>query len=313
MSRVVIEGASGYAGMELTRIVGGHPEVELVGVGSGRWAGESVRERLGLPGVVGALRYAKEPEERADIVFLATPAEASSELAPRWLDRGAKVVDLSNAYRADADVVYGLTEHARDAVASASLVANPGCYPTATLNAVLPAMRAGLVAEGAALIVDAKSGVTGAGRKLADHLLFNELAENHYPYRVGNHQHVPEIESRVGRPVVFTPHLLPTRRGLLSSVYLPVREGVSAEEVRSALLAAYEGEPLIQVVSCEEAVGIGRVVNTPFCRVAAGPVVKAGVAQVFGAIDNLLKGAASQAVQNMNLMLGLRETSGLLP
>jgi N-acetyl-gamma-glutamyl-phosphate reductase len=161
--------------------------------------------------------------------------------------------------------------------------------------------------------VDAKSGVTGAGRKSTDALLFNELGENHYPYRVGHHQHVPEMERALGRSLLFTPHLLPVRRGLLASCAVPVAAGVTGAELVAALTEAYAGEPFVQVVEPNEALGIGRVVHTPLCRVAAALPVKDGYAHVFGVLDNLLKGAASQAVQNLNLLLGLEETSGLVP
>ncbi|MCA9566001.1 MAG: N-acetyl-gamma-glutamyl-phosphate reductase, partial [Myxococcales bacterium] len=220
MKRVIVEGASGYAGMELTRLLSWHPHLRLVGVGSNRWAGSTVQERLSLSGSVGELRYEGDPSASdVDGVFLATPPEASHGLIEKWRARGVAVVDLSNALRAREDVPYGLTEHFREALHGAPLIANPGCYPTATLNALLPFVQAGLVAEGMPVIVDAKSGATGAGRKNADHLLFNELDQNHFPYRVGRHQHVPEIERFANRSVVFTPHLLPTRRGLLSTVY----------------------------------------------------------------------------------------------
>jgi len=298
--------------MELTRLLAAHPAVEVVGVGSSRWSGSTVRERLGLSGPVGELSYAATPARgAAEAVLLATPPEASAELAPAWLEAGAKVVDLSHAFRADPEWVYGLTEHRRAALDGASRVANPGCYPTATQLALIPLIEAGLLAEGP-IVVDAKSGATGAGRKSADHLLYNELADNHYPYRVGTHQHVPEIERGLGREVVFTPHLLPCRRGLLISAVVPVRPGVGAGDLEACLRARYAGEPFVQVVAPDPAVGIGAVVGTPLCRIAVGPTVKAGLARVFASEDNLLKGAASQAVQNLNRILGLEETTGLL-
>ena len=311
MHRVAIEGASGYAGMELTKILARHPGVELVAVGSGRWEGTTVRERLGLTGRVGDLAYRKTFEDEVDVVFFGTPAEASLELAGRWRPRGPRIIDLSNAFRADPEWVYGLTERAREALEGARLVANPGCYPTATQLAILPLIDAGLLAAGP-VVVDAKSGVTGAGRKLTDSLLFNEMADNHYPYKVGRHQHVPEIERGLGRDVLFTPHLLPCLRGLLISAYLPVVPGTSADDLEACLRERYREEPFVQVVGPEADMGIRNVVGTPNCRVAVGPAIKGGVAQVFGCEDNLLKGAASQAVQNLNRVLGLPETQGLV-
>lgn len=314
MKRVVVEGASGYSGMELTRILARHPDVALVGVTSGRWAESTVRERIGVAGPTGTLTYRKQlgDDTGADLVLTATPADASRDLVRPWLERGVAVVDLSNAFRADAEWVYGLTEHARAELDGARRVANPGCYPTAAQTALRPLVAAGLVAPGP-IVIDAKSGVTGAGRKLDDSLLFNQLADNHYPYRVGHHQHVPEIERGLGgRDVLFTPHLLPTRRGLLISAYFPVPAGTEAAALESCLRERYRDEPFVQVVEPNAAVGIGAVVGTPCCRVAVGPTIKANTARVFASIDNLLKGAASQAVQNLNRVLGLPETAGLL-
>ncbi|MGE0707471.1 MAG: N-acetyl-gamma-glutamyl-phosphate reductase [Planctomycetota bacterium] len=312
MKRVAIEGASGYSGMELTRVLARHPGVQLTGLGSSRWEGSTVRERLGLSGPVGELVYRGDLADTApDLVLCATPAEASVELVPSWVARGAAVIDLSNAYRADDDWVYGLTEFARERLRGARRVANPGCYPTAAQLPLLPLIEAGLLGPGP-VIVDAKSGVTGAGRKVDESLLYNELGDNHYPYRVGSHQHVPELERGLGRTVLFTPHLLPTRRGLLASCYVPVADGVTADDLVACLRARYASEPFVQVVTPDRALGIAEVAHTPNCRVATGPTVKGGIARVFGSIDNLLKGAASQAVQNLNLCLGLDETQGLV-
>lgn len=312
MKRVAIEGASGYAGMELVRILARHPGLQLVAVSSSRWAGRSVRAQLGVAGPVGGLVFQPEITEPAiDGVFLATPDEASLKLVPRWRGAGAAVVDLSRAYRADPAAVYGLTELSRAAVDGAKLVANPGCYPTAIQLALVPLVQAGLLGPGP-IVIDAKSGVTGAGRRLDDGLLFNELADNHHPYKVGVHAHVPEIERGVGREVLFTPHLLPVRRGLLASIYAPVADGVDAAAVAACWQARYQGEPLVQVVTPDAAVGLGAVIHTPQCRLAVGPTVKSGLVRLFSSIDNLLKGAAGQATQNMNRMLGQAETAGLL-
>lgn len=312
MQRVAVEGASGYSGMELTRILARHPGVELVAASSSRWAGSTVRDRLGIAGPAGQVTYQPELDPTGvDAVLLATPHDASAPLAARWTAAGVRVVDLSNVFRADPEWVYGLTEYAREALVGARRVANPGCYPTATQLALRPLLAAGLVADGP-IVLDAKSGATGAGRSNAEHLLYNELADNHHPYKVGNHQHVPEIERGLGREVIFTPHLLPCRRGLLVSAYFPVAPGTTAADLEACLRERYAGEPFVQVVTPDMAVGLARVVGTPTCRVAVGPAIKGGMAQAFSSEDNLLKGAASQAVQNLNLILGLEETAGLL-
>ena len=314
MITVAIEGASGYSGIELTRILARHPGAELVGASSGRWAGRSLATQLGIAGATSALTYAEDLEtfDAVDVVFLATPPAVSERLVPSWRERAGLVIDLSQAFRADPRAVYGLTEHRRDALATARLVANPGCYPTAIQLSLLPLIADGLLAEAGPVIVDAKSGVTGAGRRLDDSLLFNELADNHYPYKVGRHQHAPEIERGLGRPVIFTPHLLPTRRGLLTSAYVPVAPGVDATDLRASLAARYAPEPFVHLAEPDAGVGLASVVGTPCCRVAVGPTIEEGYARVFGSLDNLLKGAASQAVQNMNLALALDETTGLI-
>ncbi len=312
MHTIVIEGASGYGGMELSRILARHAGVEIVGLSSSRWAGRPVHEILGLPGPVGALRYEKTLDQSADLAFLATPADASARLAPQWLERGARVIDLSNAYRASDDAVYGLTEFAREQLSDARLVANPGCYPTATQLALLPLINQNMLAS-EPIHVDAKSGATGAGRKVDETLLFNELVDNHYPYRVGQHQHVPELERGLGRDVLFTPHLLPIQRGLLVTAYVKVNPGITADNLLDCLKERYQNEPFVQVVEPGADLGVRRVLSTPLCRVGVAPVIKSSWARVFGSIDNLMKGAASQAVQNMNLMFGYSETDGLLP
>lgn len=313
MSRAAIVGASGYAGMELTRLLAQHPDLDLVAVGSGRWDGRSVRDVLGVSGPTGALTYQAKLDDVApvDVVFFGTPADVSRRCAAAWAGRARVMVDLSNAFRDDAEWVYGLSELRRERVRGHARVANPGCYPTAAQLGLVPLLEAGLVGAGP-IVIDAKSGATGAGRMVADHLLFNELAGNHFPYRVGNHQHVPEIERGLGgREIVFTPHLLPTRRGLFTSSYIPVREGVTPEDLERCLRERYEGEPYVQVVPCDTSIGLATVVGTPRCRLAVGPTVKAGLARVFGTLDNLMKGAASQALQNANLALGFAETAGI--
>ena len=312
MRRVVVEGGSGYAGMELVRLPARHPDFSLCAVTSSRWAGSTVRQRLGLPGPVGELVFQPQTDAAdVDGVFLATPDPVSEALAPRWLGSGARVVDLSRAFRADPKGVYGLTELHRAAIDNAALVANPGCYPTAAQLALVPLLEAGLLAPGP-IVIDAKSGVSGAGRRLDDSLLFNELADNHYPYRVGDHPHVAEIERGIGREVLFTPHLLPTRRGLLDTIYAPLATGVTPAEVAACWAERYANEPFVFVATPDAAVGLRAVIHTPNCHLAVGPTVKSGMVRLFASLDNLLKGAASQALQNMNRMLGSTETAGLI-
>jgi N-acetyl-gamma-glutamyl-phosphate reductase len=351
--RIGIVGASGYAGMEATRILAQHRQVEIGLVASDRWQDEPVEKRLGPLGPTGALRYA--PLERAlDLaaecaaVLLATPAEASLKLAPQLLARGVRVIDLSGAYRLRdlawfaaaykiehtspdllREAVYGLPEllpEARRTLAAARLVANPGCYATAAALALAPLLSEGLLAD-EPLVVDAASGTTGAGRKAAEDFSFSELEGDFRAYRVLRHQHTPEIaqtlagslagsrrgdERRIS--LTFTPHLLPLRRGILATCYGHLAKGRKPSELREALLHKYAGSPFIDVAASPDEVRLANVVGTNRCQLGVacgGEPFDPGRVVVIAAIDNLVKGAAGQAVQNLNLCLGMDESEGL--
>jgi N-acetyl-gamma-glutamyl-phosphate reductase len=339
-----IIGASGYSGVEATHILAAHGQVELRLVTSDRWKGEPVGRRLGLMGPVGQLRYAPldqsaELARECEVVLLATPAESSLELVPGLLAAGVRVIDLSGAFRLQdtaaypafynfthaapallGEAVYGLPELvSRERIARARLVSNPGCYATACALAVAPLLRAGLLDEGS-LIFDAASGTTGAGRKATEDMSFSEVDEDFRAYRVLRHQHTPEIAQTLAQvagravPLTFTPHLLPLKRGILVTAYARLRPGATAAEARSALDTAYASCPFLSVESSPDAVGLKAVVGTNRCTV--GLAVDAtghdpGRVVVTAAIDNLVKGAAGQAVQNLNLMKGWEETLGL--
>jgi N-acetyl-gamma-glutamyl-phosphate reductase len=320
--------------------------VEVRFVASDRWEGVTVKARIGIGGAVGALAYvpnaqALKAAEGCAVVLLATPAEASMQLAPSLLERGVKVVDLSGAFRLSDPAayprhygfehraaalleraVYGLPELGdRKAIASARLVANPGCYPTAAAVALVPLLRAGLLAE-ESIVVDASSGVSGAGRQATEAYSFCEVADDVRPYKVLRHQHTPEIAQSLARaakkPVrmTFTPHLLPIKRGILSTASARLASGIGAGAPAEALRAAYRDEPLIEVLDTPEQVSIARTVGTARAAVAVSTADSGfdpGRAVVVSSIDNLLKGAASQAIQNLNLMLGLPERTALEP
>jgi N-acetyl-gamma-glutamyl-phosphate reductase len=335
-----IVGASGYSGIELTRILSGHPEVELRFATSDRWEGESLGERLGIRGGAANLRYAPlaRSEELAAgcaAVLLATPVGVSLELAPSLLARGARVVDLSGAFRLRdparfaatyglrhprpdllAAAAYGLPELFRARVREAALVANPGCYPTAATLALAPLLRAGLLAEGA-VIIDAASGVTGAGRKATEDLSFTEVDEDFRAYRVLCHQHSPEIAQTLSElaatPIetTFTAHLLPVKRGILATVYGRLMPGVDPSLPARALSEAYAEEPFVCVRPSPEAVGLKAVAGTNRCDLALACDPETRRLVVVAALDNLVKGAAGQAVQNLNLLLGWSEACGL--
>jgi len=273
-------------------------------------------------------------ESAIKLVFLATPPEVSMELAPQMLSTGAKVVDLSGAFRLRtvenyarwyrephtqpallAEAAYGLPEFYRDQVKPARLVANPGCYPTAANLAIRPLMEAGLIDRAAGVICDAKSGTSGAGRKPSLKTSFCEVTENFSAYSLLGHRHVPEVLMHSGLEedeFYFVAHLLPVDRGILETIYVRLKPGAGADQILAAYEKAYAGEPFVRIYEPGEAPDLRAVQRTNFCDI--GLKVDAGTrrAVIVVAIDNLVKGAAGQAIQNMNLMLGLPETEGLL-
>jgi N-acetyl-gamma-glutamyl-phosphate reductase len=340
---VGIVGASGYSGIEATRILGLHPRAQVEVALSDRWAGDSVERRIGPAGSAGKLRYQplEEAEARCkglDAVLLCTPHEASASLAPRLLAVGARVIDLSGAFRLrDAalypphyklqhpapallgDAVYGLPELFGRDLPGARLVANPGCYPTAAALALAPLLEAGLLApEG--LVIDAASGTTGAGRKATEDQSFAEVDGDFRAYRVLGHQHAPEIAQTLGRaagrsvPLTFTAHLLPARRGILATCYGRLAPGHDPAELHQALLHKYAESAFIRLAASPDEVSLKQVVGTNRCLIgvacSAGGL-DPGRVVVIAAIDNLVKGAAGQAVQNLNLSCGWPETAGL--
>lgn len=330
MHTVGILGASGYTGVELTRLLANHPGVEVVALGSDRWVGDSCARHTGVIGALGARRYVAPTDAafaRCDVVLMATPAEASIAAAPAHLARGARVIDLSGGFRLRdagaypawyklehaspallAEAVYGLPELRRTAIAKARLVANPGCYATAATLALAPLVAAGAVDKGS-LVVDAMSGTTGAGRQAAEAHSFAEVAEDARAYRVFAHQHTPEIAQALGAEVVFTAHLIPVRRGILATVHAKLAAGVDAASIADTFEAVYGDEPFVVLAKSPEDVTLHAVVGTNRCLI--GCAVKGRDVIVTAAIDNLLKGAAGQAVQNLNVLLGMPETTGL--
>ena len=334
---VAVVGASGYSGLELTRYLARHPRLRLASLYSDRWAGEAAGDRLPLPAHAAALRYAPQAEAaalEAEIAFLATPAEVSLDLAPGLLARGVRVVDVSGAFRLEdpalyppwygfehrardllAEARYGLPELERARLREARLVANPGCYATATAMALAPLVKSGLVrAEGIA--VAALSGVSGAGRRASEDYSFCEIDEDLRAYRLGRHQHVPEIEQTVRRfagrcgPISFTPHLVPIRRGILATCALRLEGGASAADLGAAYREAYGAEPFVRLLPAEK-VAVKDVVRTNRVHLGVAVDARAGTAVAVSAIDNLVKGAAGQAVQALGAAMGWDETLGL--
>jgi len=327
-ARVAVAGATGFTGQELLRLLSRHPAVALTSaMSSGQTAASSRRlpalTRLWNGSIVPLSFDALASE--ADVVFLALPDSAAAELAPALVDRGVRVIDLSGAFRLrdeaartkwypethklPSDVAYGLTERERGQVARARLVANPGCYPTASLLALAPLVEAGLLLPNTDVIVDAKSGVSGAGKTPSERTHFSEVHGSMAAYGVFNHRHGAEIEQGAGRTVTFTPHLLPLDRGILATIYVRVAPGTTEEALGDVLERAYAGATFVRLVG-SSLPEIKHVAHTNFCDIG-WRVDPSGRAILVSVIDNLLKGASGQAVQNMNVMLGLPETLGL--
>ncbi len=312
---VGVLGASGYAGRELCALVHDHPHFTLAFATANAQRGETV--------LVGGhdVTFAAPEDVRladAELVFSALPHGTSADWVSRVADAGRAVVDLSSDLRignGTSTVPYGLTEVARREVAGARVVANPGCYPTVTLIALLPLLEAGLVAPGATITINAASGVTGAGMAPRVDLLFGEVTENFKAYGVGNdHRHLKEMRAMVERTgadvdLLFTPHLLPVARGILATISVPLVAPLA--DPLAPFRTRWLGEPFIEVTSTLPTLHdvVHRNVVRLHARMAAH--VRTPTLLVFAAIDNLVKGAAGQAVQNANLMLGLGETLGL--
>jgi N-acetyl-gamma-glutamyl-phosphate reductase len=315
LSATVI-GASGYTGFELVRLLYEHPRLVLRHATSESEAGAPV------PGT--GLRYVRAadvPLAEAELVFSCLPTGESAAWALAARSAGARVVDLSADLRDGRQgAEYGVPELWRSAIRGCPLVANPGCYPTGILLSLAPLLENGLVDGTRPVVIDAASGVTGAGRSARRELLFGEVAEDYRAYSVGNrHRHVPEIASGLARlaggvapDFVFTPHLLPVRRGILETMVVPVPAGVGPVELVAACEAAYAGEPFVEVLS-EGLPSLRDVVGRNVVRVGFASIDRLREPMVLCvcAFDNLLKGAAGQALQNANLMLGFAETEGI--
>ena len=329
--RVGVYGASGYAGQDLIELLSRHPAVELVFATSNTFAGQPV------PGTV--LRYIPSEDAdpaAADAVFLALPHGVSARMAARSAQAGARVIDLSADLRLDTaesyaewyghahphpellDSPYGLPEIHRSKLHGARMVAAPGCYPTTTLLGLYPLLKVGAVEPGRPIIVDAKSGVSGAGRDPKPHLMFVEVFGNLSPYSPGRtHRHVGEIEQEIRKldpragSLVFTPHLLPVDRGLMASIYVNLASSFASSEAQALYEETYQHEPLVQVLPAGQQATLKHVVRQNGAAISLTPVLP-DLLHITSVTDNLRKGASSQAVQCFNLMFGLPETAGLL-
>ncbi|MEA2492016.1 MAG: N-acetyl-gamma-glutamyl-phosphate reductase [Acidobacteriota bacterium] len=314
--RVAIGGATGYAGAELDRILGRHPHANVVGAYSS--------ETFSVDAILAS---------EAEVAFLATPNETSAEVVPQLVDAGIRVIDLSGAFRLGepslypswygfthtrpellGEAVYGLTEWCGEELTTARIVANPGCYPTSIVLALRPLTY--LLDRAQPVICDSKSGVSGAGKKSDVAFSFSELFGNFKAYGVGEHRHEPEIRQglHLGEKatLVFVPHLLPTVRGILSTMHVGFVNPVSAEELTAMYADVYANAPFVRVLKPGKLPELKNVVNTPYAEIGFTLLQGGRRAVIVSVIDNLLKGAASQAVQNFNRMFGYDETEGLL-
>lgn len=311
-ARVALFGAAGYSGLELCKLLALHPGVELAAAASDTHAGKRVAALSGAATDAVFVTTQQAAETPCEVALLAIPPEPALALARTLRARGVKVVDLSNAYRASAEAVYGLTSLFSAQVATAALVANPGCYATCVITAVAPLVRHRLIERD--VIVAAGSGVTGAGKSADEAMSLGELHDNVRAYKVLRHQHVPEIEMALAtladRPrVILTTHLLPIARGIFATITTKLVAPVESAELTARFRADYAEDPTVMVMNTPEDVSLRKVVGTNQTMIG---VASAGdVCVVTAALDNLLKGAAGQAVENMNLVLGLPRTQGL--
>jgi N-acetyl-gamma-glutamyl-phosphate reductase len=338
MTRVGIIGATGYTGLELVRLLLRHPGVKMTALTSERYVGRpiwkvfpSVMKETDL--VCQALEI--EPLARAcDFLFTALPHKTAMEVIPGFVQRGLRVVDLSADFRLTdpqvyeewydkhtapellRKVVYGIPELHRAEIRNAALVANPGCYPTSIILALAPALRNKII-DTRTIIADSKSGVSGAGRSAVLSSLFAEVSENFKAYKVTEHRHTPEIEQELSRAagekitITFTPHLVPMKRGILSTVYATLKTPVSEPEILDLYRKFYSSEKFVRIHPSDLLPGTADVFGSNYCDLGLKVDKRNNRLILISALDNLVKGASGQAVQNMNVMLGLEESAGL--
>ena len=339
MIRVAIIGATGYAGAELVRILSAHPEVELMVLTSRQFAG--VRFDQVYPAFNGLIDLVCEAYsqdricDRADVVFMALPHRLPMSFVPELIERKKKVIDLSADFRFNdatiyetayqehtakellASAVYGLSEIYAEQIGKATLIGNPGCYPTSVLLPLIPLLKKGLL-DPSTLIADSKSGVSGAGRSLALASHYCEANESFKPYKVAVHRHNPEMDAILSREaqkpvsITFVPHLVPMTRGMLTTIYATPAANLQARDVTDCYTAAYSQRPFIRLCSQDRLPDTLIVRGTNYCDIGFKLDERNNRLILISAIDNLVKGAAGQAVQNMNIMMGFDETAGLL-
>lgn len=335
--KTAIVGASGYTGAELVRLLSRHPNMEITAMTADRKAGQAMKDvfpHLGMLDLPELVKVDDVDWSGIDAVFCGLPHGTTQEIIAGLPDH-IKIVDLSADFRLSdvkqyaeiygqphkapdlqKEAVYGLSEVNRDAIKAARLVANPGCYPTSAQLPLIPLLKAGLI-KAEDIIIDSKSGVSGAGRAPKEGTLFSEVSEGIHAYGVATHRHGPEIEQglggAIGKDVIvnFTPHLMPMNRGILSSIYVKLETGKNASDLRAALIKVYGDEPFIGIADEGVAPATRHVRGSNTCLIGVFDDRVRGRAIIVSVIDNLVKGASGQAIHNMNMMFGLDETAGL--
>ncbi len=335
MIRVGIFGATGYTGIELVKILARHPQAQIAFATSDSYVGKKLSDAFSCHYDIPLIAHDAAPLSEIDVAFLALPHGASADFAKRALNAGARVIDLSADFRLhDAaaykkwygldhhapellpQAVYGLPELHRAQIKVAKLIANPGCYPTSVILGLAPILRAG--ASDDTIIVDSKSGVSGAGRKATLSNSFVEVNENLSPYNIGRtHRHLSEMEQELQAinaraALIFSPHLLPVNRGILSTMYVRLNNGWDEKRLRDLYAETYRAEPFVRILPSGQIATLAHSNYTNYCTISIHHVAQVNQAIICASIDNLIKGASGQAVQNMNLMFGIAETTGLI-
>jgi len=337
--RAAIIGATGYGGAELIRLLHNHPHIQVSSVHSSSQQGTSMGQAYPHLQQVTNLQLeeieASIIKEKADIVFLSTPPGVSAKISSSLVDEGLKIVDLSGDLRLSdkanyerwyqlegapeellKEAVYGLTEWAKEEVKAAQVISNPGCYPTATLLGLAPLVKGNLV-DPKTIIIDAKSGTSGAGRTASAMTHYSEMNENFKIYKVNEHKHIPEIEQQLQRwnstasTVTFSTHLVPMVRGIMATIYASATTETTEEQLRDLYQTAYENSPFVRVRKQSEFPSTKEVFGTNFCDIGITYDNRTGRITVVSVIDNLVKGAAGQAIQNANVLFGFEEKAGL--
>ena len=336
--KVGIVGATGYGGLELIRFLHNHPAVEHINLFTSSEEGVLFSSKFGHLVTITDLPLQKIDYEalvKLDVVFTSTPSGVTSELLPPLVGKGPRLIDLSGDFRlkdptsyeqwygkkaAPLEIiqqsVYGLTEWNAHHVKNASLIANPGCYPTAVLLSLLPLLKEQLI-DPNYLVIDAKSGISGAGNKPSQTTHFSEVNENFSIYKTNTHQHIPEIEQAIAMfagvetAITFNTHLVPMTRGILSTAYAPLMPGITEEHLVAGLQATYENHPFVRVVTDVNSLATNRVKGSNYCDIFVKADSRTNRATIVAVIDNLVKGAAGQAIQNMNVQFELPQTTGL--